>query len=76
MRCCLFVLKRVADAFVFIRPKVRTAHETGPNAVLRPQDRIKLFDRIIRSLTRNHHIVHVRLAQARAADAHEPRLLQ
>ena len=35
-----------------------------------------LFNGIVRGFASNHHIVDVALAQARAADAHEPRFLQ
>src|SRR3981081_945015 len=35
-----------------------------------------LLDRIVGSLASDHDVVHVTLAQARSADAHEARLLQ
>jgi hypothetical protein len=65
-------------------PFAENAKDGLPNVVLTPRlqavsfplAKPVLLDRIVRSLTGNHHIVHMALAESSAADAHEARLLQ
>ena len=56
-----------------LAPGVRWAISVflSPSVKLKP----RLFDRIIRRLAGDHDVVHVALAQAGSADAHEARLL-